>query len=48
MDCGAYVNAGKLKCLSIHKPLNQQEFAKTLHREPDLVCRTRNGKLLET
>jgi hypothetical protein len=22
MDCGAYVNAGKLKCLSIHKPLN--------------------------
>jgi hypothetical protein len=47
MEPGGYVNAGNLKCLSIHKSLNSQEFAKTLHRAPDLICRMRNGKLLE-
>ncbi len=48
MESVRCVNAGKLKCLSSYKPLNQQEFAKILHCVPDLVCRTRNGKLLET
>jgi len=48
MESGAYVNEGKLKYLSKCKSLNQQKFAKALDREPDLVCRSRNGKLLET
>jgi len=48
MDSGGYVNAEKLKRLSKYKSLNQQEFAKILHQVPDLVCRTRNGRLLET
>jgi len=48
MESGGYVNPEKLKCLSRYKPLNRQEFAKILHREPDLVCRMCNGKLLKT
>jgi len=48
MDSGGYVYAGKLERLSTYKSLNQQEFAKILPHLPDLVCRTGNGKLLET
>jgi len=48
MDSAGYVNAEKLKRLLKYKWLNQQEFAKILHHVPDLVCRARNGRLLET
>ena len=48
MESGRYVNAGKLECLSSLKSLNQRKFAKILHLALDLVCRTRNDKLLET
>jgi len=48
MESVAFVNAGKLECLSMRKSVNQQELAKNVHREPGLVSRTRNGKLLET
>jgi len=48
MESVAFVNAGKLECLSMRKSLNQQELAKNLYREPGLVSRTRNGKLLES
>jgi len=34
--------------LSICKQLNWRQLTKALHREPDLACHRRNGKLLES